>query len=210
MHRSFASEHKISYDNQRLEFLGDSVLELILTEYLFEHYPQYREGELTKIRSSLACEKTLAGFARKLSLGSYLFVGKGELESNAKHRNSTIADLFEAVLGAIFLDCGMEYAKKLVIPLIEELDEAPHAVLSTVNPKGRLQELSQANWNETPRYTVLNVSGPSHNPRYFVEVRVREFTACASGKSRKDAETKVAAQLTSYLEESVLSNQKAD
>ena len=199
-HRSFAVERRIDYDNQRLEFLGDAVLELILTEYLFVRYPDRREGELTKIRSSLACEEMLAEFARRLGLGACLELGRGEIETHGKNRDSTLADLFEAMLGAVYLDRGMESARHLVEDLLRQIPEEPHLALATLNPKGRLQELSQARWNETPRYAVLQVTGPPHSPRYLAEARLRGFTAPGSGNSRKEAESAAAAALIAHLE----------
>ena len=199
-HRSFAVERRIDYDNQRLEFLGDAVLELILTEYLFVRYPACREGELTKIRSSLACEEMLAEFARRLELGSCLELGRGEIETRGKQRDSTLADLFEAMLGAVYLDCGLESARRLVEELLRQLPDDPLQVLATLNPKGRLQELSQAQWNETPRYAVLQVTGPPHSPRYLAEAKLRRFVAAGSGNSRKEAESAAAARLIAHLE----------
>ena len=200
-HRSFAVERRLGYDNQRLEFLGDAVLELILTEHLYHRYPDSREGELTKLRSSLVCEEMLAGFARRLELGSYLELGRGEIETMGKNRDSTLADLFEAMLGAIHLDCGMEAARRLIEELLREIPGDPRQVLATLNPKGRLQELSQAHWNEAPRYDVLQITGPPHAPRYLAEVKVRRFTAPGTGGSRKEAEIAAAAMLIPRLEQ---------
>ena len=207
-HRSFAVERRIDYDNQRLEFLGDAVLELILTEYLFARYPDCREGELTKLRSSLACEEMLAEFARRLGLGAYLELGRGEIETRGKNRDSTLADLFEAMLGAIYLDRGMEAARRLVEEQLQEIPGDPRQVLATLNPKGRLQELSQARWNETPRYAVLQVTGPPHSPRYLAEAKLRHFTAPGSGNSRKEAESAAAAMLISRLEQEISTEKK--
>ena len=202
-HRSFAVEHRIDYDNQRLEFLGDAVLELILTEELFERYPEYREGELTKIRSFLVCEEMLASFARRLELGSCLELGRGEIETSGENRDSTLADLFEAMLGAVYLDCGMENARRIIRDLLRGLPGEPHQVLASLNPKGRLQELSQGRWNEAPRYSVLQVSGPPHSPRYLVEAAIRRFVAPGTGGSRKEAESAAAARLIPALENEI-------
>ena len=207
-HRSFAVERRIDYDNQRLEFLGDAVLELILTEYLYSRYPACREGELTKMRSSLACEEMLAAFARRLDLGAYLELGRGEIETRGKNRESTLADLFEAMLGAIYLDRGMETARQLVEEQLRQIPEDHRQVLATLNPKGRLQELSQARWNEIPRYTILQVTGPMHSPRYLAEAQLRKFTAPGTGSSRKEAESAAAAQLIAHLENELPSTAK--
>ncbi|MCQ2378776.1 MAG: ribonuclease III, partial [Victivallaceae bacterium] len=114
-HRSYAVEHGTRCDNQRLEFLGDAVLEIVLSEYLFSLYPDAPEGELTKMRSALARESTLAQIAAEMELGSFLKVGRGEAESGGERRASTLADLFEAVLGALYLDAGFDAARRFIL-----------------------------------------------------------------------------------------------
>ncbi len=198
-HRTYAVENALSYDNQRLEFLGDAVLEIILSDYLFARFPN-PEGDLTKMRSALACESTLAEFARKLELGVLLRIGKGEKLRGGAARCSTLADLFEAVLGAVYLDCGMEAAGKLVLSLLEAQEADPARLLYEINPKGRLQEFTQERWNVTPKYSVLSVSGPSHDPEYLVEASLRRWTAVASGKNHKAGECAAAARLLRYLQ----------
>ncbi len=199
MHRSYAVEHDIAYDNQRLEFLGDAVLEIIQTEFLFEQCPDATEGQLTKIRSALACESSLAAWARELELGRWLKVGKGEGDSGGAARRSTLADLFEAVLGAVYLDLGLEAARQFVLPLLRSGFDNPHELLLELNPKGRLQELSQHRWGKTPSYSVLSVCGPPHMPRYDVEVRVGGCVSIGNGDSRKEAESRAASRLYRYL-----------
>lgn len=198
-HRSYAVEHKLDFDNQRLEFLGDSVLEIILTEYLFNLYPALSEGDLTKIRSALACEPTLARLARGLDLGSALRLGNGEIGTHGPERESTLADLFEAMLGALYLECGFEHARSFVLELLRSTLPEPRRLLAEINPKGQLQELSQQRWNEIPRYTVLLQSGPPHDPRYEIEASVHGFNAAGHGRSRKNAELDAAAILCSFL-----------
>lgn len=198
-HRSYAVEHGLDYDNQRLEFLGDAVLEIIQTEYLFRRCPEATEGQLTKLRSALACESALARWSRELGLGDWLRMGRGEDDNGGAARRSTLADLFEAVLGAIYVDLGFEAARAFVLPMLESCASDPGKLLSELNPKGRLQELSQRLYGKTPTYNVLCVSGPQHMPRYDVEVRVAEYVAVGSGNSRKVAECEAAAQLCRYL-----------
>ena len=200
-HRSYAVEHDLAYDNQRLEFLGDAVLEIIQTEFLFRHLPDAPEGQLTKLRSALACESALAKWARQLDLGRWLLVGRGEGDNGGAARCSTLADLFEAVLGAIYLDLGFDAARDFVRPLLEEHIADPGELLSALNPKGQLQELSQRIYGRTPLYSILCVRGPQHLPHYDVEVRVAEYVAVGSGNSRKQAESEAAAQLCRYLSE---------
>ena len=198
MHRSYAVEHDLGYDNQRLEFLGDAVLEIIQTEFLFRRCPEAPEGELTKLRSALACEGTLAEWARRLGLGNHLKVGRGEVD-NGPARASTLADLFEAVLGAVYLDLGMTAARDFVLPLLESSVGDPGDLLLGINPKGQLQELTQRRFGRTPAYIVLGVFGPPHRPNFKVEVRAGGWAAVGDGGSRKQAESRAAAELYRYL-----------
>lgn len=194
-HRSFAVENGLPYDNQRLEFLGDAVLEIILTEYLFKLYPSEDEGNMTKMRSAMVREETLAEFARKVNLNNFIFMGKGEMENNGNNRNSTLADLFEALLGAWYLDGGLESLKPFVLSLINKFFPNPAELLHSLNPKGLLQEYCQRVWGGTPAYTVLEVSGPEHNLTYKVEVRIDKYTETGVASSRKHAETAAAEKL---------------
>ncbi|MBE6385096.1 MAG: ribonuclease III [Lentisphaerae bacterium] len=198
-HRSYAVEHNLTYDNQRLEFLGDSVLEIVLTEHLFKLYPAMTEGDMTKTRSALACEGSLAVLARKLDLGSYLRIGRGEQGAGGIDRDSTLADLFEAFTGALYLESGFEAARLFLLDQVNSNFPDPRRLLVELNPKGKLQEFSQQHWNEIPHYTVFRHSGPQHLPLYEVEVTLRCYTAMGSGRSRKQAEFNAASQLFQFL-----------
>ena len=198
-HRSYAVEHNLDYDNQRLEFLGDSVLEIILTEHLFHKYPSMSEGDMTKTRSALACEGSLALLARELKLGALLRIGKGEQENCGVERDSTLADLFEAFTGALYLEAGFERVREFVLELISTHFPDPRQLLLELNPKGKLQEFSQQHWNEIPRYTVLHHSGPQHMPLYEVEVQLHRYCALSRGRSRKQAEFNAAGILFHFL-----------
>lgn len=200
-HRSYAVENSLSYDNQRLEFLGDAVLEIVLTEYLFLLYPDCDEGAMTKIRSALASEPALARLARKLELGEYLLVGHGEQESGGIWRDSILADLFEAVIGAFYLDAGFEDVKKFLTGLFSEEFPEPRSLLRTINPKGLLQEYAQARWGQPPVYSVLRTTGPEHLPIYEVEVSLHSHVAFGRAASRKQAESSAAQVLYRYLTE---------
>ena len=199
MHRSYAVENKLSYDNQRLEFLGDAVLEIILTEYLYNVYPEADEGVMTKMRSALAQESAIAQLARRMKLGSYMYIGRGEAASGGSDRDSTLCDLFEAVLGAFYLDQGMERARQWLLELIKHEFPVPHRLLSGLNPKGTLQEYTQHKFGYPPVYQTLSVSGPEHNPVYDVEVTAGSQQAVGQGGSRRQAEFAAAAKLLDLL-----------
>ena len=198
-HRTYAVEHHLDYDNQRLEFLGDAVLEIIHTEALYHRYPDLPEGDMTKIRAALSCEATLASVARELELGSYLLIGRGEKECGGNERESTLCDLFEAVLGALYLSCGLEKARKFVNTLFEADFSDPKELLDTMNPKGKLQEFSQSRWHRTPEYRLLRSGGAQHLPFFEVEARVDRFSAVGRGSSRKNAEVNAAGKLVRFF-----------
>ena len=198
-HRSYAVENNLGYDNQRLEFLGDAVLEIILTEYLFHLYTDAAEGEMTKIRSALVREPALARLARRFELGEYLLTGRGEHDSGGADRDSTLADLFEAVLGAFYLDAGFDATRQFVTGLIRDEYPDPRSLLTSINPKGQLQEYSQRRWGLTPKYSILHTSGPEHLPVYEVEVRLSRYNAVGRAANRKAAEGDAARQLYRYL-----------
>ena len=187
-HRSYAVENRLSYDNQRLEFLGDAVLEIVLTEYLYTVYPEADEGVMTKMRSALAQQEAIAKLARELELGKFMYIGRGEAVSGGINRDSTLCDLFEAVLGACYLDGGMEFARNFILNLVKEKFPAPHRLLSGLNPKGTLQEYTQHKFGHAPVYTVLSVDGPEHNPVYTVTVEIGSNKCSGQGGSRRQAE----------------------
>lgn len=193
-HPSFAAEQRPpAPDNQRLEFLGDAVLHFATAEILFQRFPDLAEGELTKIRSALTKESTLASFARTLELGACLRLGKGEKSSGGQERPSNLADAFEAVLGAMDLDGGLAAIQTLLRRLIADSLDDVEDVLATENPKGALQELAQELHQTTPAYRVIRVSGPEHRPEFEVGVTIDETEiATAVAGSRRAAEQKAA------------------
>jgi ribonuclease-3 len=199
-HRSYRCENPVKYDNQRLEFLGDAVLELILSEWIYHRYADSREGDLTKARSVLAKEATLANLAVQLDLGTHLKAGKGELAAGAMTRQSTLADLFEAVLAAYYLACGYRQTKEKLLELITTCYPDPLKMVTEANPKGKLQEYTQAAMGCTPKYSVLSITGTANEPYYQVEAKVNEFTAAGSGSSRKSAECQAARTLLDFFE----------
>lgn len=191
-HRTYAVENSLSYDNQRLEFLGDAVLEIILSEYLFQLYPDAKEGELTKMRSAMVNQHSLAALSRKIELGSFMITGKGEKGSGGCDRDSTLSDLFEALIGGFYLDADLDTVKEFILELVKKEFPDPHKLLLDLNPKGILQEYSQKKWNEPPIYEILSVNGPDHAPVFSVEVIVDQVRASGIASSRKQAEIEAA------------------
>lgn len=193
-HSSYANENsgEMKY-NERLEFLGDSVLGIITADYLFHDHENFPEGELTKVRSALVCEKSCCKFARSIDLGRYLYLGKGEINTGGRERVSILADAFEALIAAIYLDGGMENAKKFVLDFI--VREQSEAVRANKDYKTALQEIIQKNPEEKVEYFVVGESGPDHDKRFDVEVRLNSnVIGAGSGRSKKAAEQAAAAQ----------------
>jgi len=195
-HPSLAYEsQKPHFDNQRLEFLGDAVLQLIVTEELYKMFPDFTEGRLTKLRSRVVSRRALARFAMAIHLGDYILLGKGEESTGGRKRLSTLADAFEALIGAVYLDSGPKSASELVLRLFES--EIGDMVTSPEeqNPKGELQECLQSIHPQSPDYRVIGESGPDHRRVFQAEVSWRgKVLATGKGKSKKDAEARAAAE----------------
>ena len=195
-HPSLAYEsQKAHFDNQRLEFLGDAVLQLALTEHLFRSFPDVTEGRMTKLRAHLVSRNALAQFAVSLRLGTYILLGKGEEASGGRKRSSTLADAFEALLGAIYLDSGYSSARDLVVGLFEQEIGAISMSSEEGNPKGTLQELLQAIGSEAPSYRIVGESGPDHRKVFHAQVFWNGLLlAQGRGKSKKEAEVRAATE----------------
>lgn len=170
-HRSYVNENAdTTEDNERLEFLGDAVLDFIVGAWAYHRFPEMPEGDLTKIRSALVRNDNLAAFARKLDLGHALRLGKGEATSGGSNRDGLLGSLFEALIGALYLDSGLGAVEAFVHPI---LNEAQDSILESIHdPKSRLQEWAQAEKKATPHYVTLNASGPDHAKIYEVEVHI--------------------------------------
>ena len=180
-------------DNQRLEFLGDAVLQLVITERLYRHFDEEAEGRLTKLRSRLVSRETLKTYAAALDLGSYLVMGRGEEASGGRERASTLGDAFESLIGAIYLDSGLEAARSFILEQakadLEQIAEEP----IDINPKGELQELLQSISPRSPSYEVISQSGPEHEKTFVVEARWGGVVlGKGSGRNKKQAETAAA------------------
>lgn len=188
-HSSYANEHKAKgyHDNERLEFLGDAVLEVVSSEFLFRHYPALPEGDLTKLRASIVCEPTLALCARELDLGDFLLLGKGEEHTGGRKRDSIVSDAMEALIGAIYLDGGFASAKEFVHRFI--MTDIEHKKLF-YDSKTILQEQVQKNWHDGEiSYVLTGEEGPDHDKTFLVDLYVAgEKKSSGKGRTKKAAE----------------------
>ena len=193
-HSSYANEKhmKKGSDNERLEFLGDAVLEIVSSEFLYLNYPKLPEGDLTKMRASLVCEPTLAFCSRQLNLGDYLLLGKGEDMTGGRKRKSILSDALEAVIGAIYLDGGFASAKEFILKFI--LTDIEHKQLF-YDSKTILQEVVQASYKEELCYRLVGEEGPDHDKHFMVEAWIGEMLiGKGEGHTKKAAEQEAAYQ----------------
>jgi len=194
-HSSYANENRAAgiHSNERLEFLGDSVLGLICARYIFETYKHLPEGELTKLRAAIVCEGSLFELAERLELGPHLLLGRGERLGGGDRRPSVLADATEALLAAVYLDGGMEAAEDLLLPFIREKAEAIVRGHRVIDYKTTLQEIVQKNHQETLSYRLREESGPDHDKHFVIEVLINSnVLATGEGKSKKLAEQEAA------------------
>jgi len=203
-HRSFVNEtESVGWeDNERLEFLGDAIIDAIVAEFLYHRFPEMREGTLTNVRSNLVRREALASFARQLDLGSYLFMGLGEAQSGGRAREATLCAAFEALVGAIYLDQGWDVAREFVLSFVREaLPRALERALKK-DAKTRLQEWSQAVLHETPTYVTVAEEGPDHAKAFTVEVRIGGITAGqGQGSTKQAAAQRAAARALEHAED---------
>ena len=203
-HSSYVHEHRkrLHEDNERLEFLGDAVLELTVSQYLFEQFPQMSEGELTKLRAAIVCEPSLVMFAHALSFGELVLLGKGEELTGGRTRPSLLADAFEAFIGALYLDQGMEavvqFLGKTMFPKIRE-----GAFSHVMDYKSQLQELVQRDGSGVLEYKILQEKGPAHNKEFVSRVSLNgEELGVGVGRSKKEAEQRAAQMALAKLKQS--------
>ena len=188
-HSSYANErwHNSLMSNERLEFLGDSILGMVVAEYLYQSFPNRPEGELTRMRADMVCEKTLASVATRIGLGRHLMLGNGEEQGGGRSRDSILADAVESVIAASFLDGGMDAAKLFIQKFI--LVEVPVKQMHNADYKTALQELVQQKKNQILSYRLVGESGPDHDKRFAVEVSLNgRVIGVGSGSSKKRAE----------------------
>lgn len=198
-HRSYVNEHTDAQeDNERLEFLGDAVLDFIVGAWVYHRFPEMPEGDLTKVRSAYVCNEQLAVFARAFDLGRAMRLGRGELNSGGRDREGLLGSTFEAVIGAVYLESGLKAVEDFIHPLLAEAGEK--ILESLEDPKSEFQEWTQAEKMGTPRYKVISSSGPDHAKTYDVEVVIGDkIFGQGSGTSKQTAERAAAADALSKM-----------
>jgi len=202
-HSSYVNEHQKKHlsDNERLEFLGDAVLELAVSDFLYNKFPEMTEGELTKLRASIVCEESLFHFAEILELNQYILLGKGEERTGGRNRQALLADVFEALLGALYLDQGMavcqDFLEKYIFPNI-----TTDAFSYAMDYKTKLQEEIQKEKGNTLEYHIIDEKGPAHRKEFVAEVIVNgKVRTKGIGNSKKDAEQLAAKKMLEELAE---------
>ncbi len=198
-HSSYSNEMKAKGEkvpfNERLEFLGDSVLSIVVSSYLFETYKNKQEGDLTKIRAAVVCEKALSKFAAKIELGSYMYLGHGESMNQGRTRASIIADAFEALLAAMYLDSGETFGavQKFLLPFIESEIDFIASSGEFIDYKTNLQQIVQQASGELLEYVLVEETGPDHNKKFRVEARLNSnVIGRGTGKTKREAEQSAA------------------
>lgn len=206
-HSSYANEKKMKKhsDNERLEFLGDAVLEVVSSDFLYHRYPDWSEGELTKCRASIVSEQPLAFCSRKIDLGRFLYLGKGEDQTGGRRRDSILSDAFEAVIGAVYLDGGLEAARQHIVHFV--MDDMDNIQLFH-DSKTILQEMVQAHeWGDLS-YHLISEDGPDHAKRYTIEARIGDRSyGTGEGHTKKSAEQHAAYQAILALKDPSHENQ---
>ena len=200
-HSSYANErwHDSLKSNERLEFLGDSILGMVVAEYLYRNFPERPEGELTRMRADMVCEQALAAVAGRIGLGNHLLLGNGEEQGGGRNRNSILADAVESVIAASFLDGGMDAAKSFIDRFI--LVDVPVTKLHNADYKTALQELIQQKKNQALSYVLVGQSGPDHDKEFRVEVSLNDqVIGKGVGSSKKRAEQDAARVALEYLQ----------
>lgn len=191
---------KKPYNNERLEFLGDAVLDLVVGEYLFAKFPSANEGNLSKIRASLVNEKGFMRLAEKLNLGEHIMISPAEENNEGRKKPSILSNAFEALMGAVYLECGLDRVKTIAVTLIEEAYPKIDLVTLSSDHKTSLQELTQAKFAVTPEYVLVGSSGPDHKKEFTVEVLINKKSfASAVGPSKKEAEQEAAKKTLEIL-----------
>jgi ribonuclease-3 len=202
-HRSFVNESgKNIRDNERLEYLGDSVLGLVVNEYLFKHFEDYREGKLAKIKSAIVSEASLSKISRRLQLGNFVFMGRGEERSGGRERMSILANTLEAIIGAFYLDSGLKSCRKFVLSQIKDDIESINSLTYLRDPKTTLQEYVQKKYKERPVYQVIEERGPDHRKEFTVKLIINGLEiSTGEGPSKRIAETNAAKASLKKIEE---------
>ena len=194
-HSSYSNENKSYAFNERLEFLGDSVLGIIISDYLFKNETELPEGELTKLRANIVCEESLSEVSKKIELGTHMLLGKGEEATGGRERVSILADAVEAVIAAIYLDGGIENARKFVLTQMDEIIQDSIKGRIFRDYKTHLQEVIQSQGETNIIYDLVEEIGPDHNKKFIMQVKLNdEVLGTGEGKSKKEAEQSAAKQ----------------
>jgi ribonuclease III len=199
-HSSYANEHRVLSHNERMEFLGDAILNFVISEHLMQLCPDATEGDLSRLRASLVSETSLAEIARKIQLGRYLLLGKGEEQTGGRDKESILANCLEALIAAVYLDAGMEPSRAFVIRFFGDNIRKASSTGMTLDYKTELQERCQEHLKQLPEYRVISESGPDHQKQFEVEIRINnDVLGRGSGKSKKEAEQHAAQAALSHL-----------
>jgi ribonuclease-3 len=209
-HSSYGHEKKVS-DNERLEFLGDAILKLVISEYLYHKFPERMEGDLTKIRATVISDDTLSKISRRLNLGDYLLLSANEKRTGGMRRKSNLANVFEALIGAVFLDAGIGKSRELILGLlVAEVDKVSKAGYIR-DYKSALQEYTQKQKWELPHYRVIKEAGPKHRRVFWMEVRVKgRKYGTGRGRNKKEAEQRAAMHALGKLKNEEKRKHKVD
>jgi ribonuclease III len=202
-HSSFVNEQPDLdlRDNERLEFLGDAVLNLIIGHILMQHYPDLKEGDLSRMRANLVNETQLARIARSIDLGPFIRLGKGEIQTNGRQKNSILADTFEALIAAIYLDGGFDAAFNIIETQFAPLLKGKHSSAHHHDYKSKLQEIVQVEQGAMPKYSVTRENGPDHEKTFWITLNVFDIETQGLGKSKKMAEQDAARKALELLKE---------
>lgn len=202
-HRSYVNEHpEVPQDNERLEFLGDAVLDFVVGAWLYDHFPEMAEGQLTRMRSALVRTEQLAAFARALDLGPAMRLGRGELSGGGRDRDALLCDTFESIIGALYLHGDIETARNFVLPLLENAADDLILQPDVYDAKSRLQEWTQANKLGIPRYETRAADGPDHAKVFTVDVYIQgELYGTGSGPNKQSAAQNAAADALTRISE---------
>lgn len=208
-HTSYVNEHKRGaiQDNERLEFLGDAVLQLLVSEYLFKTYPKRPEGELTRMRASVVCEPSLAHFAERLELGKYVLLGRGEEQLGGRQRQALLADLFESLVGALYLDAGIVKTREFLEASMFPFIDSNNFGLLMKDAKSKLQERAQHIGVGAIEYRIVEERGPAHDREFVIEVLIDSVQyGVGVGRSKKEAEQRAASVAWGKLAEHEMKN----
>ena len=199
-HKSFANENRVPYHNERMEFLGDAVLSLIVSEHLMRTCPDSTEGDLSRLRAAVVSEPALAVIGRTLELGAYLLLGKGEEQTGGRDKDSLLADALEALIAALYLDAGKDAAEAFILRFFEDVIKRTCTARTSLDYKTTLQERCQEHLKQLPEYRVASETGPDHQKQFDVELLVKgQVYGRGTGKSKKEAEQKAAKEALEKL-----------